>query len=345
MQGKAKKITIWAGWAISLFFIVYAFAKMDFGKVWASIIMADWRWIVPAFALQMFILFLRAVRWKIFIEPLKMIGVMSTFAALSIGFMANMILPARVGEVVRALVLSEKEGIPKGAAFGTVVIERVFDGLSAVVLMVLVFIFASPMDVSGNLSSVKMAGAAACAGFILLFVAIYLFHKQVKPVIWLIEKSTGLLPGAWGPKTRDALESLRSGLDSVDHGHRLARVVAWSVPLWGLAGPFNWMVFKAFGLNLPMEAGFVVVVTQVFGLMIPSAPGFVGVYHAATMAGMMLYGVDKEIALSVAVLMHLMIFFSLTLPGFYYMWKLSYSLGEIKQREEKAEDEGINPVM
>ncbi|MDH5511536.1 MAG: flippase-like domain-containing protein [Nitrospinota bacterium] len=340
MKSNTKRYTIWAGWVISLLFVALAIWKMDFGKVWESMKMVEFIWIIPAVVLNFLIICVRSIRWRIFIEPVKMISFLSTLSAMAIGFMANMVLPARMGEVVRALVLSEKEKIPIGSAFGTVVIERVFDGLSVVVVMALTLALVTPTTAAATeiFDGIKIAGLSASALFITVFFIIFLFHKQVKPVVWLIDVTTGILPGNWGKKVRDMLESIRLGLDSIDHGGRIARIAAWSLPTWALAAPFNLLIFRSMGLELPWESGFVVLVTQIFGLMVPSGPGFVGAYHAATMAGLMFYGVDKETALSVAVVMHLVVFCAQTAPGFFFLWKDGDTLSGIKEREEKAEE-------
>ncbi|MDH5756666.1 MAG: flippase-like domain-containing protein [Nitrospinota bacterium] len=340
MHKNTKRYTIWAGWAISLLFVGLAIWKMDLGKVWESMKMVNFVWIIPAVAINFSIICVRSARWRVFIEPVKHISFLSTLSAMAIGFMANMVLPARIGEVVRALVLSEKEKVPMGSAFGTVVIERVFDGLSVVVLMAITLALVTPAtaDAAEMFDGIKIAGLSASAVFITVFFIIYLFHKQIRPVVWIIDKTTGILPGAWGHKVREMLESIRKGLDSIDHGGRIIRIALWSVPVWALAAPFNLLIFQSMGLELPWSSGFVVLVTQVFGLMVPSGPGFVGAYHAATMAGLMFYGVDKETALSVAVVMHLVVFVAQTTPGFYFLWKDGDTLGGIQEREEKAEE-------
>jgi len=102
MKSKVKSLVIWGGWGISLVFIVWAVMKMDLAKVWASLQMADYRWIVPAAILNLLILYFRGARWRHFIWPVKKITRKSAFSALCIGFMANMVLPARIGEFVRA---------------------------------------------------------------------------------------------------------------------------------------------------------------------------------------------------------------------------------------------------
>ena len=342
MDSRLKKATIWGGWAISLMFLGWAFWSIDFSKVVESFRMINPVWLVPAFILNFSILLVRTARWNVFVEAVKPVRFISAFAALCIGFMANMLLPARIGEIVRALVLAESEDIPKGKAFGTVVVERAFDGLCVVILAMLVFALITPTHVSAeSMYGMKLSAVFFSSVLILVFAATFMFHKRYRPVVWAIEVFTGLLPEKWGVKIRDFLESIRQGLHSIDHGHRILKIALWSIPVWGLAGPFNYCFIMAFGLDLPFSASFFVLISQVVGLLIPSAPGFIGVYHAATMGGLMLYGVDQDMALSVAVLMHLVVFIAQTAPGFFFMWKMSYSLSDIRKKEEAAEEEGL----
>ena len=90
----------------------------------------------------------------------------------------------------------------------------------------------------------------------------------------------------------------------------------------------------AFGLDIPFSACFLVLLTQVLGIMIPSAPGFVGVHHAATIAGLAFFGVDGEVALSVALALHIVLFLTLTIPGLVFLWLEQYSFSQVQNAAE-----------
>ncbi|MDH5638606.1 MAG: flippase-like domain-containing protein, partial [Nitrospinota bacterium] len=85
MKSNTKRYTIWAGWAISLLFVALAIWKMDMGKVWESMKMVNFIWIVPAVAVNFLIICVRSARWRIFIEPVKRITFISTLSAMAIG--------------------------------------------------------------------------------------------------------------------------------------------------------------------------------------------------------------------------------------------------------------------
>ena len=335
MRSKNHNTTIWVGWLISILFVCWAVIKMDFGEVWGALSVADYTWIIPAAIINLAILILRGVRWREFIIPTKKITRKSAVSALCIGFMANMVLPARLGELVRAYILAKRENIAKSTSLGTVVIERAFDGLSVVVMVALIFLFASPPGESEFWSNLKLAGLSAPFFFIAFFVGMLSFYKQVRIVVWVIDFMLRLLPDKNSTKLTKILGSFRQGFDSLNYGHHLRNVVLWSFVIWGLAGPYNYFFFLAFGQELPFSACFVVLMVQMFGVMIPSGPGFIGVYHAATIAGLMFYGVDAELALSMALVIHVVMFVMQTIPGLLFLWLEQYSFRDIAQAADQ----------
>jgi len=331
MKSLGRRITIWAGWGVSLFFIGWAVMKMDLGKVFEALKLADYRLVAVGAVLNATFLLMRGERWRHLIDPIKHVTFWSSFSALCIGFMANMVLPARIGEFVRAYVIARRESISKSSAFGTVVIERSFDGLSIVVMLLLIFTLIDPPEAKTEFwNALRVAGVSASVFFIVFFAGMYLFHKQYRFMVRAIDFSTGLLPAEFGSKVREVIESLRKGLDALDHGHRLAKVIAWSAVIWGTAGFYNWLIFRAFDLDVPFSASYLALASQVIGVMIPSAPGFIGVYHAATIAALMFYGVEGELALSVALVTHIVMFIMSTLPGLAMLWLEQYSFSDIQ---------------
>ncbi|VAX20253.1 hypothetical protein MNBD_NITROSPINAE04-2701 [hydrothermal vent metagenome] len=338
MKSTGHNLAIWIGWAISVSFIVWAVLKMDLTKVWGALVMADYRWVIPAAILNIALLCGRGARWRHFIAPIKQVSFMSSFSAMCIGFMANMVLPARIGEFVRAYVLAKKESISKSSAFATVVIERAFDGLSVVVMMALIFIFVEPPDANDIFwTSLKIAGITASIFFMIFFTGLYLFHRRVKFMERAVEWLTAALPGKYRAKAREIIEAFRKGFDSIDHGHRVVKIILWCAFIWGAAAPFNYFIFQAFDLDLPISASFLVLLSQILGVMVPSAPGFIGVFHAATIAGLMFYGVDSELALSVALVLHIIMFIMQTIPGLIFLWMEQYSLRDIKHAVDDEE--------
>src|SRR5438105_4893404 len=121
------------GIIVSLIFLVWALSKEDLGQVGQAILRANYLALLPALLLYFIGVWVRAVRWRILLNPIAPeVGLYETFEVVVIGYMANDVLPARIGELVRAYVLSRREGIRKTGTLATILVERIFDGLTMV---------------------------------------------------------------------------------------------------------------------------------------------------------------------------------------------------------------------
>ncbi len=112
---------------------------------WTSLIVAlreaNYVYIIPTIIIIFVSHYLRAFRWAEFLIPIKKVSVLNLFSAHMIGFMANNVLPARVGEIIRPLIVARKEKVKITTSFATVVMERVFDMLSIIVIASFLFLF------------------------------------------------------------------------------------------------------------------------------------------------------------------------------------------------------------
>jgi len=147
-------VKFWLGIGISVFFMAMLFRKIDFHQLGAALRIVDYRYIALAVAFTFMSYFLRAVRWRYLLISEKDIPLSSLYPATIIGYMANNILPARLGEFVRAYVLARREGLDTPAVFASLVIDRLFDG-STVLLILLATLFT--LQLPGNMADAGTA--------------------------------------------------------------------------------------------------------------------------------------------------------------------------------------------
>src|SRR5574341_1799511 len=124
-----KQKRIWFGLILSLVLLVYVFYQTDPAKIFGSLQKAQYVWLIPALALYFVGVGIRAIRWHILLRDLKPVPTRSLFRIVVIGYAANDILPARMGELVRAFLLGRQERLSKTSTLVTILIERLFDGL------------------------------------------------------------------------------------------------------------------------------------------------------------------------------------------------------------------------
>lgn len=129
------------GCLISAFFLWLAFRRVDFKTLWATLETINYWWTIPFVIITMLSMYVRTMRWHYLLLPSYKIPTPRLFPPLIIGFAFNGIFPARAGEFARAYVVGKKENMTFSAAFATVVVERIFDGLTMLFLFAVTLMF------------------------------------------------------------------------------------------------------------------------------------------------------------------------------------------------------------
>ena len=181
---KLKKWHIWLGFAISAVFLYLAFREVDFSQVWSYLTHAQWSWVLLGLVFYFIGVWLRAFRWQILLNPLKKLSIPRLFQVVAIGYMGNNVYPARAGELLRAVLLKQKDQISISASLATIVVERLFDALviMGLVLLNLSQLTALPSAQSyiGAIRAVATWGAVIFLALFALFLALVLFPKPTQ---------------------------------------------------------------------------------------------------------------------------------------------------------------------
>jgi len=258
---------------------------------------------------------------------------------VNIGFMANNLLPARVGEFARAYALSRLEPVSASGAFGSLVVERFLDGLAIVLYM---FLAMAAPGFSRELASqdTPVGGVIRSVMLILVFLLTFMVLLLLfpKPLVRGVEAVVRVLPGTLGRAIVDALEAFLDGLKVFQDPRLFILAVIWSLFIWAWQSLAFWVGFSAFGIHLGYDAALFVNAIVGFAVGVPAAPGFFGTFHAGARMGLGVYGIPPASTLAFAFGFHLGGFFPVTFIGLYYVWKLGFSLREVGRSEEKVEE-------
>lgn len=325
------RLKYWLGFLISLIFLYLFFSKVEFRNLWDSLRMANYIYIIPAIIINLFIFIIRAERWRYLLDPVKKINIPSLFSATIIGFTANNLLPARIGEFIRAYVIGKKEAISKSAALATIVVERVFDGMMVILMLFLVLFFPPFTD---QMIAEKLKGVGVI--LIMVFGGTIILLLLLKHYTQVFERFMRLILSPFSERLSkrvlDTMNAFVHGLEVLSIGRTLPFIILYSIVMWGLVVMIIYTLFPAFGLNyLPFFSIFFLEVILVFGVMLPSAPGYIGTFHFACAAGLGFMGVEADKAKSFAIILWAVNTIPVTLLGLYYMWKENFSFKEIKK--------------
>ena len=334
---KKTDLKFWLGIGISLVFMVLLFKDIDFNTLWSVLARVDYRYILLAVVCTFISYFLRAVRWHYLLIPEKRIPLSSLYPATVIGYMANNLLPARLGEFVRAYILAQREGLQTPTVFATLVIDRLFDGFTVMlILLFTLFTLHLPQGFSKAESVLRSGGIVSFVLYMSVILFLFLLkHQTVRTLAW-----TAVLLKPFPQKLSDKiiplLGSFIGGIRISSKGAHIAAVLLSSLAIWVLCIIPVDLVLIGFGIHLPITASMFILVLLVFAVMVPASPGYIGTYHSACFMGLSAFGTEKSIALSVALVLHGIGFFPVIIAGFYHLWRGKVSLNMVRKAGDSA---------
>lgn len=282
----------------------------------------------------------RAWRWHYLLRPVKSIPTTTLFPITAIGYMGNNIYPARAGEVLRAVVLKQFEGVSISASLATIVVERVFDG---VVMLGFVFLnlpelaqLTSSSGFIGNIQTLALWGAGAFLGVLVLFLLAGLYPQQG---IWFVKwVSNYVIPFRFREKVVGLAENFLGGLAALRSPRNVLMIFATSIVIWLLETGKYWFVMHAF----PFEVSFftLMLMNGIVNLAttIPSAPGYVGTFDAPGIAVLQAFNVDKAIAAGYTLVLHVALWVPITVLGAYYLARAGVRWDQSMEKVRVEED-------
>jgi uncharacterized protein (TIRG00374 family) len=274
----------------------------------------------------------RAVRWHHMLTPIGPTRFRSAFRATVIGFAALGVLPARAGDVLRPYLLARQEGLSVSATMATIVLERVLDLVTVLVLLsVYVFGFADSATMSVRaMRSIEASAAVAAAIAAVLLVLLWMLASHPERIGTLTLSATRVLPAALGRRLAAMASRFSSGLVVTRRPRQLLMAVSWSVPVWILGAAEIWAVTRAFGMTLPFPGSFLLQALLVIGVAVPT-PGGVGSFHEAYRFGMTsFFGASNAAAVAAAIVVHAISFGPVILAGLLFMAQDGLTIGRLR---------------
>lgn len=302
---------ICTGIFFSVLFIIIIIRSVDFIKVLDEIKKFDLRLLWVLIGIYFFGMVIRTLRWQIIIKQVKYLNFSPIFKALVYGFMINNVLPAKVGEIARAEYLARKYHTSRSFLLGTVVTERLFDVFIVLMFFVLSMVFSVTIrNVFYNniwLLIIIVAG--------LMLAIIFMLNKYLRDIILII------IPIKFREQIRIVLDKFSKSIGFVRNGKQLMYILLLSVIIWFGTYLSCYVILTGLNVKLPFNAYLFIVSAASLGMVIPSTSANIGVYHAVAMSVVMLWSVNKETALSYAIISHAFDFFPNVILGLLLFFK------------------------
>jgi uncharacterized protein (TIRG00374 family) len=306
-----NNVRFFFGLLISGACIFYLYSSVEKDKVVDAFLLADPFFVFLAFIVTLGSYVIRAYRWKFLFSDISLKFLVS-YRALIIGFFMNNVLPARIGEIVRAHTLGKEIGRSRTFVLATIAAERLADGV-AISMIFGVFYYISGHKLDGARSISYVALLFLMASF---FTVILLLSR--KKIFAFLESLDGRINKKAFSYVLIRIQRFITGLEPLFKPSLLGKVVVLSIVVWGIELIAYACITHAFGkdLSIAMLALFLAAVN--FSSLIPAAPGGIGVIETFATVALAKVGVVYELALAMVVTQHMIQYIAVGIPGAYY---------------------------
>jgi glycosyltransferase 2 family protein len=317
-----------AGLALSALLVWLSIRGVKFQEVIDGFRTIRCGYVLPALAAMFLMQLLRSIRWGLILRPIGKVDQLSLFSVTSVGFLAIIAIPARLGELARPYLITKKSCIPMSSALGTIFVERVLDSLTVLIIAVLALFF-TPLPPWLVGSSVLFL--LVTLG---LFTVMILMIVRREATLHVLAPLIGRLPARYARAVNRLIDHFIEGFRIMVDPKRLLSVTLLSIVIWLVDVLAIYLLFLAFGLHLPVAAAFVLMIILIIGIAIPTAPGFIGNWHYACILGLSLFGIPETDALAFAIIYHALSIGIIILLGFFFLPFNRFSVSDLRRQTQ-----------
>ncbi len=305
---------------------------MDFSSLGSSLREANYAFLIPAVALYFVSVWFRTLRWQYLLRNTKAIPQRRLYPVVVIGYMANNLLPVRLGELVRAYFLGTKENVSKTTALATIVVERTFDGVTLLLFAMALAMFLPMQKAFAGLGPLLVV--LVIAAFIVVFGALVLVASSRRFTDGMVSLGLRVVPKGQREKARSLVTRFVEGLESMRSPGKILALLLLSVPVWLTEAVMYYTISLGFGLNQLFTVILLVTAAANLAITAPSTGGGIGPFELATKVVLVAFGQEASLATAYAIVLHATLLIPVTLLGLLFLWTENLTLGEIARRPQ-----------
>jgi uncharacterized protein (TIRG00374 family) len=327
---------------ISAVFLGFAIRKVDWGEAAAALAAAHYVYVLPMFGVTIWTLYIRAQRWRILLRPVGTPAMRTLVSATNIGFMANMVLPLRVGEVIRPVLVSRKENEPLSGILATVVLERIFD------MFTILFLFGVAASLVAVSDQVRQWGYYLSGLAAAVAAAVIIVRWQEALALRMLQLALRPLPAAIAAPVDNFFRGFVQALETLQSPLTFVQLLGWSLYLWLVIAAIYLLGILAFDIPAPLLVGSITVsaiaellvasitvsAIVAIAVSVPQAPGYIGSFQLGCTLSLAIFNVSQSHAIAYSIVSHLTQFAAVVAAGLYSLAREGMTMRQLEAVSE-----------
>ena len=304
----------------------------------------NYAWIAASLPVYYLALWIRTVRWQYFLRPVKKISAIRLYPVVIIGLMANNLIPARAGELARAYVLGQREKISKTTTLGTIAVDRAFDGVTLIPMLLVVGIFASGdttfaigwkwFTIDLNLARLGIVMSALFGAALAVLFYLTLSTRGRTQLHAIIHR---FAPASVKPKVEGLIDAFLEGLAALRNPIDLAAALVMSVASWTLEALMYYLVARGFGIHEGFQIFLLLTAAANLVIAVVATQGGVGAFELVVSKTIVAFAATsaagtqqfKALSEAYAIGLHAILLFPIVIIGLYLMWSMQFNFGDM----------------
>lgn len=350
----------WIGAGLSIALLVVFVVTIDLGRMGRALAEANYLYLVPGVGLYLISVLFRTVRWQVLLRHMGSVPVRRLYPVVVVGYMANNLLPMRMGELVRSYYLGSREGLSKTSTLATILVERVLDAVTLLLFIAVIGLFFPLTGLAqafGDRYGVPwpLLVLALSVPFVATFAALVFLARFPEGIDSATATAVRLLPRALRTPARNLVRLFHQGIAPLRDPKTLALLLLLSMPIWLFESALFFLVGVGFGLrdsfdSLAEFAAANILVTAIanIGSSIPAAPGGIGLFELVARETLVLLpnaSIDRAVAAGFAAVVHAALLIPMIVLGQLFLWTGHVSLQKLSRGAPDASGAGAESLQ
>jgi uncharacterized protein (TIRG00374 family) len=326
-----RQLVLYTGFAVSGGLLVYILARINWELFIATLATLNVFWLIASGFLILVGVYIRSFRWNLITEE-DTKNFRFFWESANLGYLGNLIYPARAGEIIRIIALNRLTALPEGRIIASAIVDRLTDGLMLPLFIGILFLYV------GKKIDIPEAVYFFAMVFVVLSLFLVFFIRWGRKYEEKIFRFFVWFPSTWVEALSRSYSSIHGGASTLTDPFRFSKVAILTIIAFLTDTATFFTLFISFGWNLPVVAAIILCIFIFAGSALPSVPGYFGIYQIACILALYSFGISATAAVAYSLVMQGISYGLFLSIGGWIIFKTGISLRKMKKQINKPSD-------